>query len=119
MEAIIAELATRMNELGRMHTSSLEQNRQMHSNFADAIHSLARDRSLPIQGPAPATQDHAVTNLMKSIKLSDFHGERDSEELDTWLFAMDEYFSLSLTLNGNDALRMSAAGLHMKDQAAT
>ncbi len=64
-------------------------------------------------------QQHAgnVTRLSKGVKLPPFRGERDSSELDTWVFKMQEYFTAVGGVNDEERIRFG--GVHLEGQAAT
>lgn len=59
----------------------------------------------------------SLENIAQGLKPPQFSGEKDTVELDTWLFQVEEYF---LTLPALDEpTRIRAAGLMLKGQAAS
>lgn len=74
------------------------------------------------QAPAPvqvaAPHAHAdLPHLLKGLKPPTYAGERDLNELDTWIFTTNEYFRVQGALSEEQKVTMAA--LLLKGQAAT
>lgn len=105
-----AQIATLQQQLQQLQLTVQQQSQQL----AEArTHSAA-----PLQqatAPAAATST-VVSQLLKNVKLTPYHGEKDANALDVWVFQMEEYFASYSGLTEQDKVR--AAGMLLKGQAA-
>jgi hypothetical protein len=62
-------------------------------------------------------QAASSSQLSKNVKLTFYHGDKDSHELDTWVFIMNEYFACMGNLA--EAAKVRFGGVHLRGQAAT
>ena len=89
----VAEALTALSQLQAQSQqnmqSALNQQRETMQQFLQHLQSTY---AAPVSGPstAPANPNTALRELSKNIKLQWYYGEKDSAELDTWVFQMRE-----------------------------
>lgn len=102
LPSLISQLTDSVGQL----TCNQHLTQQRQYQIMESLHTMAR--------PPGST---GLEKVAQGLKPPQFSGERDSVELDTWLFQVEEYF---LTLpNLDESSRVRAAGLMLKGQAAS
>jgi hypothetical protein len=115
----VAEALTALSQLQAQSQqnmqSALNQQRETMQQFLQHLQSTY---AAPVAGPstAPANPNTALRELSKNIKLQWYYGEKDSAELDTWVFQMEEYFAATPGLGEADKVRFG--GVNLRGQAA-
>ena len=108
------------NTLGQIVAQQQQQNNvllQQQNATQQAIHSLEGQVHATPLGPAHHAQNSGLTTLAKNIKPPLYSGDKDSVQLDTWLFQLEQYFDTVQPMHDTDKVR--AAGLLLKGQAAS
>lgn len=107
-EAILHTLAQITTALGQL-TQNQQQQQQSQNALAQALSNNANHQ--------PQNHENAVSKALKGLKLPSFYGERDAEELDTWIFQMEGYFAAVPCTE--EAQKVLLGGMMLRGQAAT
>jgi len=112
MEQLYEELATKFAELQQQQTFVQEQ--VLHLQLQQQQHAqwLAN-----VNHPVMQVPSNPLLQALDKVKLPTYSGDTESDELDTWIFHMQEYFNANP--GSTPAQQVRLAGMHLRGQAAT
>jgi hypothetical protein len=125
----LAQALQAMNQLQQQMAEMQQQQLQVQQQFQQQVGELqqqnaqlvaqVQQQAVGVQQPEiqPQAAAGALSQLSKNIKLSFYHGDKDSDELQTWVFQMNEYFAS--VGNPADADKIRFGGVYLRGQAAT
>lgn len=118
-EALANMFGSLSNTLGQIVAQQQQQNNvllQQQVTTQQTLQNLEGQIHGTPHGPHPHAHS-GLTMLAKNVKPPLYSGEKDTVELDTWIFQIEQYFEAMQSLN--DAEKVRAAGLLLKSQAAS
>lgn len=110
MEQALQELAANFAQLQQQQ----QQIAQLQQQQQQAMAQIAQQVPPAAQANPPA---NPLFQALKHVKLPTYSGEKDAEELETWLFLFQEYFTANPGSTAEQQLRL--AGMQLRGQAAT
>jgi hypothetical protein len=100
----MAQLAGALTAMAQLQV----QNQQLMADMQAAQFALQQQ----VLQNAAAVANPGATSIVKNIMLDNFSGDRDSIELDTWLFQVDEYFGANPGATEDNKVRFAGTLLH-------
>lgn len=114
LEQLLANMDARMNN---QQTVLAEVVKQLYALQQPQFPAAAPAVQDPQPNPLAPQLSSTLSKAVEKIKLPQYSGERDVEELDTWIFQLERYFQFYPT--ATDQQRIELAGMQLKGQAAT
>lgn len=120
MEQAFQDMASTLSLLQQQQQQQQQQMAEMSLQHQQALSQLAQQQQQQqLHAPAlnPAPPANLLSAALKNVKLPTYSGEKDGEELETWLFMLQEYFEAAPGSTPEQQLRL--AGMQLRGQAAT
>lgn len=113
MQQALASMTDQLNQQQAVLTSVVNEWLQWRQQAAQ----LHPDQPPPPVQPTTFPTSSTLSKTVERVKLPQYSGERDIEELDTWIFQLERYFDFHPQAAAEQ--RIDLAGMQLKGQAAT
>lgn len=118
LEQLVVNMHTRMNDQASVLHNVVQELVALRQQTAQPIATVPPPQpAMPLASTPSATPHTSLVKAVERVKLPQYSGERDSEELDTWIFQLERYFDFFPQASQFE--RIELAGIQLKGQAAT